>query len=117
MRGHRISPSRMTFPGPYYSGCVSIPIDIPVAPIELPIPGRISRISIALTENAATKEKPRRLSQAGFQMLAEWTGLEPATPGVTGRYSNQLNYHSRYDAVERVDIVREQVSLQANGFI
>jgi hypothetical protein len=29
-----------------------------------------------------------------FSMLAEWTGLEPATPGVTGRYSNQLNYHS-----------------------
>ncbi len=28
------------------------------------------------------------------QFLAEWTGLEPATPGVTGRYSNQLNYHS-----------------------
>src|ERR1700681_3460382 len=27
-------------------------------------------------------------------MLAEWTGLEPATPGVTGRYSNQPNYHS-----------------------
>ena len=26
--------------------------------------------------------------------LAEWTGLEPATPGVTGRYSNQLNYRS-----------------------
>ena len=29
-------------------------------------------------------------------MLAEWTGLEPATPGVTGRYSNQLNYHSKF---------------------
>ena len=29
-----------------------------------------------------------------FSVLAEWTGLEPATPGVTGRYSNQLNYHS-----------------------
>ncbi len=28
------------------------------------------------------------------EILAEWTGLEPATPGVTGRYSNQLNYHS-----------------------
>ena len=28
-------------------------------------------------------------------LLAEWTGLEPATPGVTGRYSNQLNYHSK----------------------
>ena len=27
-------------------------------------------------------------------IMAERTGLEPATPGVTGRYSNQLNYHS-----------------------
>nr|CUV11347.1 protein of unknown function [Ralstonia solanacearum] len=27
-------------------------------------------------------------------MLAERTGLEPATPGVTGRYSNRLNYRS-----------------------
>ena len=31
----------------------------------------------------------------GSLFLAEWTGLEPATPGVTGRYSNQLNYHSK----------------------
>ncbi len=28
------------------------------------------------------------------KVLAERTGLEPATPGVTGRYSNQLNYRS-----------------------
>ena len=28
--------------------------------------------------------------------MAQWTGLEPATPGVTGRYSNQLNYHCAY---------------------
>ena len=28
--------------------------------------------------------------------MAEWTGLEPATPDVTGRYSNQLNYHSAH---------------------
>ncbi len=27
-------------------------------------------------------------------MLAVWTGLEPATLGVTGRYSNQLNYQT-----------------------
>lgn len=33
-----------------------------------------------------------------FGAMAEWTGLEPATPGVTGRYSNQLNYHSLVDA-------------------
>ena len=31
---------------------------------------------------------------AAFRKMAEWTGLEPATPCVTGRYSNQLNYHS-----------------------
>ena len=28
--------------------------------------------------------------------MAERTGLEPATPGVTGRYSNQLNYRSAF---------------------
>ena len=33
-------------------------------------------------------------SRSPSRVLAEWTGLEPATPGVTGRYSNQLNYHS-----------------------
>ena len=27
-------------------------------------------------------------------LVAERTGLEPATPCVTGRYSNQLNYRS-----------------------
>ncbi len=27
-------------------------------------------------------------------LLADRTGLEPATPGGTGRYSNQLNYRS-----------------------
>ncbi len=30
----------------------------------------------------------------GFLLVAERTGLEPATPGVTGRYSNRLNYRS-----------------------
>jgi len=49
------------------------------------------------------KQKPRywrglhaklHLYSNNSDLLAEWTGLEPATPGVTGRYSNQLNYHS-----------------------
>ena len=40
-------------------------------------------------------KKPEKQSfRALTIILAEWTGLEPATPGVTGRYSNQLNYHS-----------------------
>ena len=38
-----------------------------------------------------SKKKPA--SRRVF-LMAEWTGLEPATLGVTGRYSNQLNYHS-----------------------
>ncbi len=43
---------------------------------------------------APGKEKrANRLNDSPFN-LAEWTGLEPATPGVTGRYSDQLNYHS-----------------------
>ncbi len=31
--------------------------------------------------------------------MAERTGLEPATPGVTGRYSNQLNYRSALNLI------------------
>ncbi len=37
--------------------------------------------------------------------VAERTGLEPATPGVTGRYSNQLNYRS-------AAVMASQVALQ-----
>ncbi len=40
------------------------------------------------------KKKKRPEGRFILCFLAEWTGLEPATPGVTGRYSNQLNYHS-----------------------
>ncbi len=44
---------------------------------------------------ARTKENPpRTCALGGFRNLAERTGLEPATPGVTGRYSNRLNYRS-----------------------
>ena len=30
--------------------------------------------------------------------MAERTGLEPATSGVTGQHSNQLNYRSKFSA-------------------
>ena len=36
--------------------------------------------------------------------VAEWTGLEPATSGVTGQHSNQLNYHSAFFLVGAVGI-------------
>ena len=29
--------------------------------------------------------------------MAGWTGLEPAASGVTGRRSNQLNYHPKIE--------------------
>ena len=46
-------------------------------------------------KNRRANEKALQLKKLqGQLLLAEWTGLEPATPGVTGRYSNQLNYHS-----------------------
>ena len=49
---------------------------------------------------SADTRRTRKGAPAGMEravtadLMAEWTGLEPATPGVTGRYSNQLNYHS-----------------------
>src|SRR6202789_2787653 len=44
--------------------------------------------------SAAAHPTGRRAHPDYLKEMAEWTGLEPATPGVTGRYSNQLNYHS-----------------------
>ena len=47
-------------------------------------------------------ENEKARISAGFQM-AGWTGLEPATSCVTGRRSNQLNYHPVGDKfVERI---------------
>ena len=47
----------------------------------------------SLNRNPEQKKTDPRNRESEF-FVAEWTGLEPATPGVTGRYSNQLNYHS-----------------------
>jgi hypothetical protein len=49
-------------------------------------------LDMALKERGFQKKRPVR--GVFTRLMAEWTGLEPATPGVTGRYSNQLNYHS-----------------------
>jgi hypothetical protein len=47
------------------------------------------------------KQKPDDFS-SGFAWLAVRTGLEPATLGVTGRYSNQLNYRTIYCAAKLI---------------
>ncbi len=47
-----------------------------------------------MLERINPKQKSLSRGLLRLFILAEWTGLEPATPGVTGRYSNQLNYHS-----------------------
>src|SRR6266849_2603751 len=50
------------------------------------------RLCLVTKSNMVSLDEKRRT--AGI--LAERTGLEPATPGVTGRYSNQLNYRSAF---------------------
>ena len=40
------------------------------------------------------KNKRSLSVKKGFFLKAVWTGLEPATPCVTGMYSNQLNYQT-----------------------
>ena len=36
---------------------------------------------------------------SGELIYAVWTGLEPATPCVTGMYSNQLNYQTKFSVL------------------
>ena len=42
----------------------------------------------------ARAKKKRPFGRFSLELVAEWTGLEPATSGVTGQHSNRLNYHS-----------------------
>ncbi len=55
-------------------------------------------------KNRDKRKSPEIIGFQGFtkgwkDFLAVWTGLEPATPCVTGRYSNQLNYHTIFQNV------------------
>ena len=49
---------------------------------------------MSAAEDLPVRKRKSRMQKHPAFCLAERTGLEPATPGVTGRYSNQLNYHS-----------------------
>ena len=57
--------------------------------------------------------RPDRLAEFHLCVkLAEWTGLEPATPGVTGRYSNRLNYHSALTCTDLPSALHCSIVLQ-----
>jgi hypothetical protein len=66
-------------------------------------------------ESEGEKKKGPNKSDPFSLMLAERTGLEPATPGVTGRYSNQLNYRSvftdRFSVLNRHLVGAERLEL------
>ncbi len=44
--------------------------------------------------NLSVRRQGPQLWAGGLDVMAERTGLEPATSGVTGQHSNQLNYRS-----------------------
>ena len=46
------------------------------------------------------------------------TGLEPATPGVTGRYSNQLNYRTivqTFEPMEGIEPTTPRLQITCSG--
>ena len=50
--------------------------------------------------------------------VAVRTGLEPATPGVTGRYSNQLNYRTivqTFEPMEGVEPTTPRLQITCSG--
>ncbi len=59
----------------------------------------VSRCVIGLV-SLLSPQKKKPLKGVDFQglssVVAVRTGLEPATPCVTGMYSNQLNYHTKF---------------------
>ncbi|CAM2169454.1 conserved hypothetical protein [Burkholderia latens] len=66
----------------------------------LRFPPEAAQAASSAPRSRARKRAPptiqmKKPAQGGLlHFLAERTGLEPATPGVTGRYSNRLNYRS-----------------------
>ena len=46
------------------------------------------------------QKKSPWFAPGALQRLAERTGLEPATSGVTGQHSNQLNYRSALETLQ-----------------
>ncbi len=54
--------------------------------------GSVSKVEGEIYEQIESKKAA--LKAAFLELVADRTGLEPATSGVTGRHSNRLNYRS-----------------------
>ena len=91
------SPMTITWPPALKSGLVDTK---PAERLKMGLPDAYRTDGLVAHASAPPERARKRKSRcafmtcSGFSNLAERTGLEPATPGVTGRYSNQLNYHS-----------------------
>ena len=59
--------------------------------------------------------KTKKIPQFGGFFFAVWTGLEPATPCVTGRYSNQMNYQTK--TVANIIILSYKAALIASSYV
>ena len=68
--------------------------DIPIKNIYRDISSQVNRILVFILRTNTEIQLNNRHIYNEHNILAEWTGLEPATSCVTGRRSSQLNYHS-----------------------
>ena len=61
---------------------------------EPPVPLGTTVFKTVVIDHSTTFPIKKEGLENPLSLLAVWTGLEPATPCVTGTYSNQLNYHT-----------------------
>ena len=65
----------------------------------------------------AGNEERRPVGAFPWNSMAEWTGLEPATSGVTGQHSNRLNYHSAEPRMVQPAVAARNIEMVgAEGF-
>jgi hypothetical protein len=58
--------------------------------------GKTGRTGLEPATSGVTGQHSNQLNYRPWAEQAGWTGLEPATSGVTGQHSNQLNYHPEF---------------------
>ncbi len=83
-----------------------------IARAMLRLPNFFSAFLCHATESL--HKKSCRLSSS-FEIMADRTGLEPATSGVTGRHSNQLNYRSAITDASNCFFEQPSITLEGIG--